>query len=364
MHDEAVVLSNGRTVSRSGGGDVSADLSAVQDLSIGGLFAEALMPDAAAGVGVCVQVPLASGEAFRGRLAGVGQLTNQADLVILTPRGGKGLAEICGDVLLPAVHDPEDALTRASRALRDTTLAVRTITTYKDYGLTTFEVVCTTSVSTTVAMAVDDFALLRRALVAPDARPATPGDVMHHLENGQWDTLVGMAECAWFEAKRSAYGLADPRQKLELALDVSSLANNPTGGVLLIGCTTTPDEFGQDVVSRVGGLASGPNSELQVPRMSDVIEANVFPRIEGLAVRAFANQNRALICVYVPGQGEGSGPFIVKGHLDESGGYRGVGFSWVERQDSSKRAMSIAEVQARLAGERLHPHRTQTPSDP
>lgn len=353
MPDEILQLSNGRTVQRWGAGDVNADLEDVADMSLRQLFAEALRTDAAAGADVAISFPLAEPDPVRGRLAGVGLLVDQRDVVFAHPRDGGTEAAVTGAVILPAVHDPQEALARAGRAARPTVLSVRAITPYVDNGLKTFELKCTVDASTTVATVVDGLLLVQRALVRRDARPATPTDVIRELEDGTWGALVGLHESPWFEAKGRNYGLDDGRQKLELALDVSSLANQSAEGLVLIGCATAPDEFGRDAVTHVRGFPLSRRPDLQVPRIVDVIAEYVYPRIQGLSVRVFTRDDRALICIHVPTQFEGTGPFIVKGHLDESGGYRGTGFSWVERHGSSKRAVSIADIQARLRTERV-----------
>lgn len=65
-------------------------------------------------------------------------------------------------------------------------------------------------------------------------------DVLEKLLVGQFDALIGLPESEWLEAKPSPYVLDTTKQKLELAKDVSALAN-AVGGVLVLGFDTVRD---------------------------------------------------------------------------------------------------------------------------
>ena len=57
------------------------------------------------------------------------------------------------------------------------------------------------------------------------------------LADGKFDALIGEFESEWLECKSSPYQLEHDGQKLELAKDISGLAN-AEGGVLLLGFST------------------------------------------------------------------------------------------------------------------------------
>ena len=78
------------------------------------------------------------------------------------------------------------------------------------------------------------FDLLRLwgASVGGQLTPATIADL---IRAQRADLLVGTAENEWFEAKGAAYCLGDDLDEIELAKDVSALANGPEGGLLVVG---------------------------------------------------------------------------------------------------------------------------------
>ncbi len=59
-------------------------------------------------------------------------------------------------------------------------------------------------------------------------------EVLEKLAAKQFDALIGVSEAAWLDAKESPYILDTLKQKLELAKDVSALANS-AGGVIVLG---------------------------------------------------------------------------------------------------------------------------------
>jgi hypothetical protein len=73
-------------------------------------------------------------------------------------------------------------------------------------------------------------------------------EMLDCLKAGNFEGLVGVVESAWFETKRSPSVFNGDRPKLELAKDVSALANSG-GGILVIGFATErlPDMPGDRV---------------------------------------------------------------------------------------------------------------------
>jgi hypothetical protein len=61
--------------------------------------------------------------------------------------------------------------------------------------------------------------------------------VLGALEEKRFDSLIGLPECEWLEAKLSPYILDSLQQKCELAKDVTALAN-AAGGLIVIGFDT------------------------------------------------------------------------------------------------------------------------------
>ena len=65
------------------------------------------------------------------------------------------------------------------------------------------------------------------------------GDVLDKPVAGERDSLIGVAEGVWLDAKESPYILDTPKQKLELAKDVRAPAD--ARGIIVLGFDTTRD---------------------------------------------------------------------------------------------------------------------------
>ncbi|KQO11252.1 hypothetical protein ASF06_00845 [Agreia sp. Leaf244] len=173
----------------------------------------------------------------------------------------------------------------------------------------------------------------------------TPAAVMEKLRVGAWSTLLGMAESDWLEVKRAMYGLGDARQRFELALDVSSFANSKDGGMIIIGFGTGQDAFGRDVIDNTAGIT---RLEASVARIEDVIQQLVSPAPQGLVIDVFHQDHRSVLAILIPSQSAAWLPFLVEGVVLDGAKMYGQGFTWVERRGTSKRAVSLADVQLRL----------------
>src|SRR5260370_41826673 len=62
--------------------------------------------------------------------------------------------------------------------------------------------------------------------------------VLDKLAAGEFNALIGIAESVWLDAKECPYVLDTMKQKLEIAKDVSALAN-AVGGIIVLGFDTT-----------------------------------------------------------------------------------------------------------------------------
>jgi predicted HTH transcriptional regulator len=76
----------------------------------------------------------------------------------------------------------------------------------------------------------------------------TPKEVLEKLETGDFDALIGLMESEWLDAKETPYHLDTPKQKLEIAKDVTAMAN-ASGGIIVIGfdCEKQPTTAGEQI---------------------------------------------------------------------------------------------------------------------
>ena len=107
-------------------------------------------------------------------------------------------------------------------------------------------------------------------------------EVLQRLAEGDFASIVGQFASQWLECKRSPYVLSNEGQRLELAKDVSALAN-ASGGLILLGVSTKKDEtHGSDVIDTVSPVVLAQFNEAQYRH---VIAGWTWPRFTGVVIR-------------------------------------------------------------------------------
>lgn len=134
------------------------------------------------------------------------------------------------------------------------------------------------------------------------------------LHAGHAKALLGLSEHQLLEAKRSLH-LVDEKSRLELAKDVSAMANSPTGGVIVVGLETKR-RSGQDVIAAIHPV---PDTG-QVRVIRKVLDRLIYPPIEQLDVSLAPADpsrpaNQHLILLTVPRQPRELVPFLVIGSI-------------------------------------------------
>lgn len=133
--------------------------------------------------------------------------------------------------------------------------------------------------------------------------------VKESLLVGQAGIFLDLPESAWLEAKRAPYGIADEREKTKFVTDVAALANNPDGGLLIIGAATSKDALGNDRISSIPGTKP---SSIDVPQYLSVLGSKLYPRIHDLEVKTLeVGSGAVLVAFIVPGRGSDI-PYLVK----------------------------------------------------
>jgi hypothetical protein len=93
------------------------------------------------------------------------------------------------------------------------------------------------------------------------------------LRAGRPEDLLGLAECAWLDAKGGIYRLDTPAGPEELAKDVTAFANARTGGLLLVGFGTRKEHDGE-ILDQVRPV---PRSLVDLDRHRKLIRERVIP---------------------------------------------------------------------------------------
>jgi hypothetical protein len=171
----------------------------------------------------------------------------------------------------------------------------------------------------------DDLRALWEASVGGSMTPRTMADL---LRAERPELLVGQPETVWFEAKGRAYDLKTDRDAIELAKDVSALANRAEGGLLVLGVATTK-RAGVDTVKAVRPL---PMRSVDPRRHQQSLDKWIFPRPQDLVIEAITvAPDRAVMFILVPPQPDALLPFLVTGAIRE-GRIIGNHFSLVRRR--------------------------------
>jgi hypothetical protein len=161
-------------------------------------------------------------------------------------------------------------------------------------------------------------------------RELTIEDVTAILSRGTFAELISTVEHVQFECKGGLYDTKAVRSKIELAKDVSALANS-SGGYLLIGPATakSPLHHGDEVVS----VSEFDSSAFHPDTYRDILSAFIYPPITDLKIEwhpSSANPAKGIVSIYVPPKSVNEKPFLVtQSELDSQ--VRGHMFGYFER---------------------------------
>jgi hypothetical protein len=102
-------------------------------------------------------------------------------------------------------------------------------------------------------------------------------ELFRALETGLFQDVLGTPESDWVEFKEQPYRLDDPRQRFELAKDVSAMAN-VRGGVIVIGYDTKADEVSE--IEFASKLRPMPKDMFPIRRIRDIVRDLTHPSLD------------------------------------------------------------------------------------
>lgn len=165
------------------------------------------------------------------------------------------------------------------------------------------------------------------------------------LASGDFDRLKGALEGDILECKTAPYQLDQEHQKLELAKDVSALANAKEG-IILLGIRTERDVSrpGFDEIKEVRPFETGlVNSE----RYHNVLKGWIYPILKSVDITWHPSKDdptKGIVGITVPAQADTSWPFLVTGIIDDKGKKREVVFGYAERRRANAEPASVEEI--------------------
>jgi hypothetical protein len=161
-------------------------------------------------------------------------------------------------------------------------------------------------------------------------REVSVEDVTEILLKGSFEELVVSVEHGQLECKSGLYDTKSIKAKVELAKDISALANSK-GGYLLIGPLTqkSPLHHGDEIAS----ISCFAASLFQPDTYRDILNSFVYPPITDLKIEwhpSNTDQSKGIASIYVPPRSAGDKPFlVVQSELDSQ--IRGHLFGYFER---------------------------------
>lgn len=168
------------------------------------------------------------------------------------------------------------------------------------------------------------------------------------LDCGNFMALEGMPECNWLEVKSQPYPI-DQHGFLELAKDLSSLANGAVDSILIIGAKTLKIG-GKDVVTKISPMD---RSLLPLRKWQQAISSKIYPPMSNVMFKVVESLEGALAYVYVPRQPAALQPFIVKDPI-VAGKTRGTLIAIWRREDDECEAFSPQEIHGWLVAAKAY----------
>lgn len=157
------------------------------------------------------------------------------------------------------------------------------------------------------------------------------GEIREILRGGEFDQLIEGLEDVQLECKGAPYQLEDDRQKMELAKDVSALAN-VKGGELLLGVRTEKDPaHAGDEIKQIRCFG---RNLADVDQYNQILTSWIYPPIKGLEVEWHPNKANpavGIISISVPEEASRDKPYLVVKSVDEEGRVFGSLVGYFER---------------------------------
>jgi len=182
----------------------------------------------------------------------------------------------------------------------------------------------------------------------PMPRVLSLPEIITILQSGDFTTLIGSLEGDHLECKGAPYQLEQEREKMELAKDVSALAN-AYGGIILIGVQTEKEPtYHGDIIRRLGCFVQG---RVDFSQYQNVISDWVLPSIRGLKLNWHAsatNHNEGIASILIPQDACRERPFLVAKVIENTGRVIGSYVGFFERTRDNVPPMKPAELRERF----------------
>lgn len=170
-------------------------------------------------------------------------------------------------------------------------------------------------------------------------------DLFAALGRGDADAVLGTPESEWLDFKGEPYRLAEDDEKLELAKDVTALANSG-GGVIVIGYETQREEStSRDKAKRVSRVR---RDLIDFDQYRKVVEGWTYPPIRRLDLRWWLeDEDSGVLTIEVAAAPEGDLPVLVT-RAREEGLRRQVLLGLFQRLGDRVSRLTAGEIHAQI----------------
>ncbi len=182
-----------------------------------------------------------------------------------------------------------------------------------------------------------------------------PAEIVAILEAGDFAALVGVIEDHRLECKGEPYALHHTDKdklsyyKQELAKDVSSFANTPDGGLILIGIRT--ERIDTHIGDEIVDVRPIHKALIDPKQYQDILSEWIYPPVLGVEVKWFHSRDdpeKGLAVLEIPKQAPTRQPFILTRTMTDEGTRVEVVFGYVERRRAHSQPRTVHELQAML----------------
>jgi predicted HTH transcriptional regulator len=165
------------------------------------------------------------------------------------------------------------------------------------------------------------------------------------LDDHAYDSLIGMSEDTWLEAKgNNPYDFSTPTGRYELAKDVAAFANN-AGGVIIVGLTTVPAAGAQTDEITAFDLCT--SASFTPHQYQSIIAEYIHPAIDGLDISwhpVSVDGTAGLGVIVVPPQNPDRQYFLIAKVVEAGTKLKEIVFGVVRRNDAANDSLTRAQL--------------------
>ena len=180
------------------------------------------------------------------------------------------------------------------------------------------------------------------------------------LRSGEDESLIGLDESIWLDAKGQPYRLDDPGQKWELAKDVSAMANASGGCILIAAKTEKPETYLEE---RIKEIVPVPRAMIDVQQYLDTIQRWTFPSLgHRVKPQVFDRKDdRVLLLLEIQPAPSDEQPVLVRTLVSRGGHDQIEAWAVARRVGTGTEWISAGQIWADIRDGRLSRSRPVTP---